>query len=91
MDPATIALISTALAAAAEGAGSYYNQKQAKNAAQLRGRETQRETQAGLFNEAYNRGSELEAHGMASRAKLGKRRSQSLQDTADLVRGAFSI
>lgn len=91
MDPATIAIISSALAAAAEGAGAYYGQKNIAEAAKRRGRETERETQAGLFNEAYNRSSDLQAHNMNSRNRLNRRRAQSMQDTADLVRGAFGI
>lgn len=91
VDPGTAMLIATAVATAAKGAGDYMSGQNAEKAAKLRAKETKRETQAGLFQDALQRSAELEAHRLSSRNKLGKRRSQSLQETADLVRGAFNI
>lgn len=91
VDPGTAILIATAVAAAAKGAGDAYSGKKATQQGKRRAKETRRETQAGLLNDAMQRSAELEAHRMSGRQKLGKRRSESMQDTADLVRGAFNI
>lgn len=91
MDPGTAMLIATAVATAAQGAGQALSSASSKKAGKLKAKEMERETYANLLNESQNRSAELQAHGMASRGRLGKRRAQSLQDTADLVRGALSI
>ena len=91
MDPATIAIISSLISAAAGGIGGAFSNKKMKEAAKMRSKETKRETHAGLLQDALQRSAELEGHRLSSTAKLGKRRSQSMQDTADLVRGAFNI
>lgn len=91
MDPLTIALISAGVSAAAQGAGSYYSGKKSEKAGKRRAKEMRRETEGNMFDSALQRSAELQAHRLASRQKLGKRQSQSMQDTSDLVRGALSI
>ena len=91
VDPGTAMLIATAVATAAKGAGDYMGNQEQKKQAKRRAKETKRETQAGLFQNALDRSAELQAHRLASRQKLGKRRSQSLQDTTDIVSGALSL
>lgn len=91
IDPGTAMLIATAVATAAKGAGDYMSGQSAKKAAKRRSKEIERETNAGLYNDALQRSAELESHRLKGRSHLGKRKSQSLQDTADLVRGAFNI
>jgi hypothetical protein len=91
MDPGTAMLISAAVAASAKAGGDAMSSSNAKKSLKRRSKETKRETYAGLFNDALQGSSELEAHGLQSRAKLGKRRAQALQDSSDLVRGAFKI
>lgn len=91
MDPGTAMLVATAVATAAKGAGDFFSNKSAKKQVKRKAKEAKRETEAGLLDEAMNRSAELEAHRLSSRNKLGKRRAQSTQDTADLVRGALNI
>lgn len=91
VDPGTAMLIATAVATAAKAGGDALSNSNAKKAAKRRAKETKRETYAGLLNDALQGSAELEAHGLNSRSKLGKRRAQSLQDSSDLVRGAFKI
>jgi hypothetical protein len=91
VDPGTAMLIATAVATAAKAGGDAMSNSNAAKAAKRRAKETKRETQAGLFQDALQRSAELEAHRLQSRGKMGKRKAQSLQDTSDLVRGAFSI
>jgi hypothetical protein len=91
VDPGTAMLIATAVSSAAKAGGDSLSNSNANKAAKRRSKETKRETQAGLFQDALQRSAELEAHRLQSRNKMGKRKAQSLQDTADLVRGAFNI
>jgi hypothetical protein len=91
VDPATAMLIATAVSTAAKGAGDYFGNKSQEKQAKRRAKESKRETQASLIDEALNRGSELEAHRLSSRNRLGKAKARSSQNTADLVRGALNI
>lgn len=91
VDPATAMLIATAVATAAKGAGEYTSGQGAKKAAKRRAKETRRETESGLLHDVMQRGAELSAHGLQNKGKLTKRKSQSMHDTADLVRGALNI
>jgi hypothetical protein len=91
MGPAAAAIVASAISAGSKAAGQASANRQAKKAAKLRAKETHRETEAMSLNEALQRNAELTAHGLSSRNKLGKRRAQSLQETADLIRGAFKI
>jgi len=91
VDPGTAMLIATAVATAAKGASDYMGGQNEQKAAKRRAKETKRETHAGLVQDALQRSAELEAHRLASRQKLGKRRTQSHQETSDLIRGAFNI
>lgn len=91
VDPGTAMLIATAVASAAKAGGDAMSNSNAAKAAKRRAKETRRETEAGMYNDAMQRNAELTAHGLSSRNKLGKRKSQSMQETADLIRGAFSI
>ncbi len=91
MDPGTAMLIATAVATAAQAGGSALSANNSAKAASRRAKETKRETHAGLFEDALQRSGELEGHRLQTRNKLGKRKSQASQDTADIVRGAFKI
>jgi len=91
MDPGTAMLIATAVGLAAQGAGGMLGGQNAEKAAKLRAKETKRETYAGLFQDALQRSAELEAQRLANSRNLGKRSASSLQETSDLVRGAFNI
>ena len=91
IDPGTAMLIATAVATAAKGAGDAMSSSNAAKAAKRRAKETKRETQAGLLQDTLQRSAELQAHGLQSRNKMGKRRAQSLMDTAETVRGALKI
>lgn len=91
IDPVTATLIATAVATAAKGASDYFTGKKQKKAGKMRAKETKRETMSGLLNDALQGNAELHSHGLTSNARLGKRKAQSMQDTADLVRGAFNI
>jgi hypothetical protein len=91
VDPGTAMLVTTAIASAAKGAGDYMAGKNSKKAAKYRSKEMKRETQSSLLQDALQRSAELEAHRLASRSRLGKRKSQSMQETSDLLRGAFNI
>lgn len=90
-DPATIMLIAQAVATAAKVGGEALGANSQAQAARRRAKEMKRETRAGLFNEAAQRGTELEAQRLKGRGQLGKSKVQSYQDTADLIRGAFNI
>ena len=91
VDPGTAMLIATAVATAAKGAGDYMSGQNAGKAAKMRAKETRRETQAGLFNDALERSAQLQEQRLAGTRKLGKRRANSMQETADLLRGAFNV
>lgn len=91
VDPGTAILIATAVASAAKGAGDYFSGKGADKAAKRRAKEMRRETEADVLDQALNRSAELEASRLQGRNRLGKRRAQSSQDTADLLRGALNI
>lgn len=91
IDPGTATLIAMAIATAAKGAGEAASGASAKRASKRKAKEAKRETHAGLFEDALQRSAELEAHRLASSKNMAKRKSQSLQDTSDLVRGAFNI
>ena len=91
VDPATAMLIATAVASATKAGGDAVAGSNAKKAAKRRSKETKRETQAGLLQDALQRSAELQAHGLQSKGRLGKRRAQSMQDTAEMVRGALKV
>jgi pyridoxal/pyridoxine/pyridoxamine kinase len=91
VDPGTAMLIATAVATAAKGAGDYMAGQSSKKSAKRRSLETKRETQAALLENALTNTAELEGHRLGTRKNLAKRKTQSLQDTSDLVRGAFNI
>ena len=90
VDPATAMLVATAIGAGAKAGSDYLGSKKEKKAGRHRAKETKRETYAGLIQDALQREAELEGHRLSSRNKLGKRKAQSMQETADLVRGAFN-
>lgn len=91
MDPGTAMLVATAIATAAKGAGDYMSGQNAEKAAKRRAKETKRETYANLFDEALGRSGELEGHRLQSRNRLGKRGTQSMLDSSDLIRGALGV
>lgn len=74
-----------------DAVGGYLAGEKKKKAGKIASKENKRETIAHLINDALQGSGELQAHGMSSRSRLGKRRSQSQQDTSDLVRGALNI
>lgn len=91
VDPATATIIASAVGAGASMGSKALGSKAKKKAGKYALKEMKRETLASLLQDALNRDTELEAHKLGTRAKKSRRRTQSLQDTADLVRGAFSI
>lgn len=91
VDPGTAMLIATAVATAAKAGGDAMSSSNAAKAAKRRAKETKRETQGNLLHDALQRSAELQAHGLQSRGKMGKRRAQSMNDTAEMVRGALKI
>lgn len=91
MDPATAMLISSAIASSAKVGGEALSALKGKKAGKLRAKETKRSTKSSLLREALQRSAELEAHRLKGKSQLGKRKAQSYQDTADLVRGALNI
>lgn len=56
-----------------------------------RTKEAKRETKAGLLEEARDRATESTLNKLSEKKKMGKRKAQSAQDTATLVREAFNI
>lgn len=91
MDPMTAMIVASAIAAAAKGTGDVLSNAKSEKMAKRRAKETERETQAGMLQDSLARSAELESHRLAGRQKLGKRKASSLQDTADIVRGALKI
>jgi hypothetical protein len=91
MDPGTAMLIAAAIASATQIGGQALGAKKTEEVANRRAKELKRETQAGLYNEAAQRSAEHEAQRLKGRAKLGQKKVQSYQDTADIIRGAFNI
>jgi hypothetical protein len=91
MDPATMTLIAQAVASAAQAGGQALTGRQADKASRRRAKETRRETEADVLDQAMQRSAELEAHNLGNRKRSGKRRAQSMQETSDLVRGALNI
>lgn len=91
MDPGTAMLVAAAIASAAQIGGQAMAGNSQAKAAKLRAKETRRETEASMLNDALQGGAELEAQRLAGNSRLGKRKAQSMQDTADLLRGAFNI
>jgi hypothetical protein len=91
MDPGTAMLIATAVATAAKAGGDALSNSNANKAAKRRAKEAKRETQAGVLQDTLSRSAELSAHGLQGRNKMGKRKAQSINDTAEMVRGALKI
>ncbi len=91
IDPATATIIASAIASAAKGAGEFLSSSKQKKAAKEKSKESNRETHAGLLNGVLQRNTESQINRSRNSKKLHKRKSQSLQDTADLVREAFKL
>ena len=91
VDPGTAILIATAIATAAKGGGDAMASRAQQKAAKRKSREMERETSGSSLNDSMQRSAELEGHRLSSRNKLGKRKSQSMHDTASLMREAFKI
>jgi len=91
VDPGTAMLIATAIASAAKGAGDYFSSETSKKSGKRKAKETRRETAANLLNDSLQGRAEMEAQRLGGTSKLTKRKSQSMQDTSDLVREAFNI
>lgn len=80
-----------AIQAAAEGGKKYLEGQASASANKRKNKQKRRETEAELFDEALDRARRLEAQRLKSGSRMSKSRAESLQDTADLLRGAFSI
>ena len=91
MDPGTATIIAAAIAATAKGTSDYLTGAKEKKSAKRRAKETKRETYSGMLQDAMDRNAELSAHGLKSSGKLSKAKTQSAQDSSDLVRRAFNI
>ena len=91
MDPATAMLVATAVSTAATAGSKALASKKEKKMGKYRSKEMERETASGLLMDALQRGSDIENQRLESSARLGKRRSQSMQETANLLRGAYGI
>lgn len=91
IDPVTGMLIATAISTAVKGIGEGFAHKKAKKAAKLRSKETKRETLSGLLDDALYGSAELQSHGLDTTARKAKKKTEGMQNTADLVRGAFNI
>lgn len=91
MDPGTAMLLATAFQAGIEGGGKYLQSKAEKKVNKRKTKQKHRETTADLYDESLNRSQQTQAHKMKSGARMSKSKSNSMQDTADLVRGAFNI
>lgn len=89
--PATAILIAAGIGAASKGASDYFGSKGAAKQAKRRAKESKRETYAQMLNDAFNRSAEREAQRMSSGEKLGKARTRTFANSADLIRGAFNI
>lgn len=84
MDPATAMIIYSAVSSGAKAGNKYLSSKR-------KAKEYRRETGASLAHEALQRSAEDEAHRLKENRRKTKRKSQSMQETADLVRRAFEI
>lgn len=91
VDPATAALVATAVSAGAKGISDFFKGKNTKKQGKMKAKETRRETMANMAHEAHEGSSDLETHGMSNRLRKSKRRAKSMQDTTDIVRGAFNL
>lgn len=90
LDPVSIALITSAISAGTQGGIAGANNASARRAAKRKAKETKRETLADLFGSAAQTGNEMEAERLANRGRSARRRSQSLQDSSEIVRGALT-
>lgn len=89
--PATAALIAQAISEGIKGAGSMLANRAQKKAQKREAKETERETHAGLLNNALEGGSELEGQKLRGRKALGKAKIKGHFDTAEIVRGALKL
>ena len=89
LDPITGSVI--VLTALAKGAQDYFHHKSEKKRGERRAKETKRETHANLLQDQIHRRAEAVAHGEENRKKTAKRRADTMQETADLVRNAVNI
>lgn len=74
----------------AEAASEAYAAKKKKKIAEEEAKEEKKSTHGELLESALNRSAEHEAHGINTRKRLNAKKAQSMQQTADIVRGAFS-
>lgn len=84
MDPATAMIIYSAVSSGAKAGSKYLSSKR-------KAKEARRETGASMLHESLQRSAEDEAHRLKENKKRTKRKSQSMQETADLVRRAFEV
>lgn len=86
-----IPLIAAAITTGAQAVGTSMSNAKQKKASKLKSKELERETAGALLSDIYNRGTELEAHKMQGRRKLGQRKTKASEESTDLVRRAFNI
>lgn len=91
MDPGTALIVASLISAGAQAGAGALGGRREKKLSKARAKESKRETMADLLNSAFNREAENEVQRLDSRGRLGRRRSQSAMDTANLVREAFTI
>ena len=91
IDPGTAMLIAAAVNAAASAGSAAISGKKKKKADELRSREMRRETEAGILNESLQREAEKEADRLQKKKRMGSRQAETLQGTANLIRGALNI
>ena len=91
MDPATATIVASLISAGAQAGMGALGGRREKKIGKKKAKEAKRETFADLLNSAFQREAENEVQRLESRGRLGKRRSQSSMDTANLVREAFTI
>lgn len=91
VDPATATLIASAIANSVKIGSDMLSGKKGDRQSKRKAREMQRETEADMLNEAFQRSADLEGHRLNTRKRLGKRKGQSMQETSDLMRGALNI
>lgn len=91
IDPATGLIVASLVSSAAQGGMGALASQREKKAAKRRANLMKKQTYSDLFNDAAMRGVDIEGQRMQSGAKLGQRRSQSMIDTAALLREAFGL
>jgi hypothetical protein len=91
MDPATLTVLASIISSGAKAGQGFMAGRREKKLSKKRSKEMKRETFADLLDSAFQRDAQNEAQRLESRSRLGKRKGQSFEETANLVREAFNI